>query len=61
MIHLVSSPQPHHNAASVPELSQSLEFENKVRREVALQAMLWFGQVNDADDRRKVDVEKVVR
>jgi hypothetical protein len=45
------------------ELSPSLEFEHEVRREVtvALQIMRWFGQADDADERWKMDVEKVVR
>ena len=28
---------------------------------MTLQAMRWFGQVDDADDQWKMDVEKVVR
>jgi sister chromatid cohesion protein DCC1 len=28
---------------------------------VTLQVMRWFGQVDDADERWKMDVEKVVR
>jgi hypothetical protein len=42
--------------------SQSLEFEHEVRREVTLQVMRWFAQVDrdDADERWKIDVEKVV-
>jgi sister chromatid cohesion protein DCC1 len=52
--------QPH-NAASVPELSRSLEVEHEFRREVTLQVMRWFGQVDNADERRRRDVEKVVR
>jgi len=59
-MYLVSLSQPH-NAASVLELSRSLEFEHEVRREVTLQVMRWFGQVDDADERWKMDVEKVVR
>jgi sister chromatid cohesion protein DCC1 len=60
-MYLVSLSQPH-NAASVLELSRSLEFEHEVRREVTLQVMRWFGQVDDADGRRwEMDVEKVVR
>jgi sister chromatid cohesion protein DCC1 len=59
-MHLVSLSQPH-NAASVLELSRSLEFEHEVRRDVTLQVMRWFGQVDDADERWKMDVEKVVR
>ena len=51
--------QPH-NAASVLELSRSLEFEHEVRHEVTLQVMRWFG-VGDADERWKMDVVKVVR
>jgi hypothetical protein len=60
LVYLVSLPQPH-NAASVLELSRSLEFEHEVGREVILQAMCWFGQVDDADERWKMDVEMVVR
>ena len=59
-MYLVSLPQPH-DAASVLELSRSLEFEHEVRREVTLQVMRWFGQVDDADECWKMDVEKVVR
>jgi len=59
-MHLVSLSQPH-DVASVLELSRSLEFEHEVRREVTLQVMRWFGQVDDADERWKMDVEKVVR
>lgn len=59
-MHLISLSQPH-DAASVLELSRSLEFEHEVRREVTLQVMRWFGQVDDADERWKMDVEKVVR
>src|SRR5260370_31077742 len=57
---LVSLSQPH-DAASVLELSRSLEFEHEVRRDVTLQVMRWFGEVDDADERWKVDTEKVVR
>ena len=59
-MHFVSSSQPH-NAAPVLELSRSLEFEHEVRREMLLQVMRWFGQVDDANKRWKMDVEKVVR
>jgi hypothetical protein len=59
-MYLVPLSQPH-NAASVLELSRSLEFEHEVRREVTLQVMRWFGQVDDADERWKMDIEKVVR
>ncbi len=59
-MHLVSLSQPH-DAASVLELSRSLEFEHEVRRDVTLQVMRWFGEVDDADERWKVDTEKVVR
>ena len=51
----------HHNVASILELSQSPAFEHEVRRKVTLQMMRWLGQVGDADERRKMDVEKVVR
>ena len=59
-MYLVSLSQPH-NAASVLELSRSLEFEHEVRREVTLQVMRWFGRVDDAGERWEMDVEKVVR
>jgi sister chromatid cohesion protein DCC1 len=59
-MHLVSLAQPH-DAASVLELSRSLEFEHEVRRDVTLQVMRWFGDVDDADERWKMDIEKVVR
>jgi sister chromatid cohesion protein DCC1 len=59
-MYLVSLSLPH-NAASVLELFRSLEPEHEVRREVILQVMGRFGQVDDADERRKMDVEKVVR
>ena len=59
-MYLVSLSQPH-NAPSVLELSRSLEFEHEVRREVTLEVMRWFGQVDDADERWEMDVEKVVR
>jgi sister chromatid cohesion protein DCC1 len=52
-MYLVSLSQPH-NAASVLELSRSLEFKHEVRREVTLQVMGWFGQVDDADERWKM-------
>jgi sister chromatid cohesion protein DCC1 len=50
-----------YNAASVLELFRSLESEHEVRREVTSQVMGWFGQVDDTDEQRKMDVEKVVR
>jgi sister chromatid cohesion protein DCC1 len=59
-MYLISLSQSH-DAASVIELSRSLEFDHEVRREVTLQVMRWFGQVDDADERWKMDVEKVVR
>src|SRR6266849_4850152 len=59
-MYLVSLSQPH-NAASVLELSRSLEFEHEVRREVTLQVMRWFGQVDDADELWKMDAERMVR
>jgi sister chromatid cohesion protein DCC1 len=59
-MHLVSLSRPH-NVAFVIELSQSLEFEHEVRREVTFQVMRWFVQVDDADERWTMDVEKVVR
>ncbi|KAH9056583.1 sister chromatid cohesion protein Dcc1 [Lactarius vividus] len=60
LMHLVSLSQPH-DAASVQELSQPLEDEHEVKREVTLQVMRWFGQVDAANRLWKVDVEKVVR
>lgn len=59
-MYLVSLPQPH-DAASVLELSRSLEFEHEVRREVTLQVMRWFGQVDDTDEQWEMDVDRVVR
>jgi Sister chromatid cohesion protein Dcc1 len=59
-MHLVSLSQPH-DAASVLELSRSLEYEHEVRREVTLQVMRWFGEVDAADALWKMDAEKVVR
>ena len=59
-MHIVSLSQPH-DAASVLELSRSLEYEHEVRREVTLQVMRWFGEVDNADELWKMDVEKVVR
>src|ERR1700733_9341050 len=47
-----------HNAASVLELSRSLEFENEVRREMTLQVMRWFGQVDDAGERWKMMLKR---
>ena len=60
LMHIVSLSQPH-EAASVLELSRSLEYEHEVRREVTLQVMRWFGEVDNADELWKMDVEKVVR
>ena len=60
LMHLVSLSQPH-NSASVLELCRSLEYEHEVRREVTLQVMRWFGEVDAADELWKMDVEKVVR
>ncbi len=59
-MYLVSLSQPH-NAASVLELFRSLEFKHEIRREVTLQVMRWFGQVDVTDERWMMDVEKVVR
>ncbi|KAI0270367.1 hypothetical protein BGY98DRAFT_1179784 [Russula aff. rugulosa BPL654] len=59
LTYLVSLSQPH-NAPSVLELSRSLEFEHEVRREVTLHVMRWFGQVDDADERWEMVIEKVV-
>ncbi|KAI0256129.1 sister chromatid cohesion protein Dcc1 [Lactifluus subvellereus] len=60
LMHLVSLSQPH-DAASVLELSRSLEYEHEVRREVTLQVMRWYGEVDAADELWKMDVERVVR
>ncbi len=60
LMHLVSLSQPH-EAASVRELSQSLEYEHEVKREVTTQVMRWFGEVDDEDETWNVDVESVVR
>jgi Sister chromatid cohesion protein Dcc1 len=60
LMYPVSLSQPH-NAASVLKLSRSLESEYEVRQEVTLQVMRWFGQVDDVDERWKMDFEKVVR
>ena len=60
LMHLVSLSLPH-DAASVLDLSRSLEYEHEVRREVILQVMRWFGEVDAADALWKMDVEKVVR
>lgn len=59
-MHLVSLSQPH-DAASVRELSHSLEYEHEVKREVTMQVMRWFGEVDAEDKSWNVDVEKVVR
>jgi len=59
-MHLVSLSQPH-DAASVSVLSQSLEREHEVKREVTLQVMRWFGEVDAENELWNVDVEKVVR
>jgi sister chromatid cohesion protein DCC1 len=59
-MHLVSLSLPH-DAASALELCRSLEYDHEVRREVALQVMRWFGEVDAADELWKMDVEKVVR
>ncbi|KAI9442354.1 sister chromatid cohesion protein Dcc1 [Lactarius indigo] len=60
LMHLVSLSQPH-DAASVRELSRPLEEEHEVKREVTLQVMRWFGQVDVENESWNVDVEKVVR
>ncbi|KAH9176582.1 sister chromatid cohesion protein Dcc1 [Lactarius sanguifluus] len=60
LMHLVSLSQPH-DAASVQELSQPLEDEHEVKREVTLQVMRWFGQVDADNVSWNVDVEKLVR
>ncbi|KAI9461279.1 sister chromatid cohesion protein Dcc1 [Lactarius psammicola] len=54
LMHLVSQSQPH-DAASVQELSQSLEYEHEVKREVTLQ------RLTPENTSWSVDVEKVVR
>jgi len=59
LMYLISLSQ-RHNAASVLELSRSLEFEHELRREVTLQVMRWFEQVDEADERWKMGVEKAV-
>lgn len=59
-MHLVSLAQPR-EAASVKELSQSLEYEHEVKREVTLQVMRWFGEVDAESESWDVDVERVVR
>lgn len=60
LMHLVSLSQPH-DAASVRELSQSLEYEHEVKREVTLQVMRWFGAVDAENESWNVDVGRVVR
>ncbi|KAI0302768.1 hypothetical protein BC826DRAFT_1089810 [Russula brevipes] len=60
LMHIVSLSQPH-DAAHVLDLSRSLEYEHGVRREVTLQVMRWFGEVDAAGEVWKMDVEKVVR
>jgi len=60
LMYPISLSQPH-NAASVIELAVLLEFEHEVRREATLKVMRWFGQVDDADERWEMDIEKVVR
>ena len=59
LMHLVSLSQ-RHNAASVQGPSRSLELEHEIRCAVTLQVMRWFGQVDDADERWEMDVQKVV-
>ena len=59
-MHLVSLSQPC-DAASVRELSQSLERDHEVKREVTLQVMRWFGEVDAENESWNVAVEKVVR
>ena len=60
LMHLVSLSLSH-DAASVIELSQTLEREHEVKREVTLQVMRWFGVVDTENESWSVDVEKVVR
>ena len=60
LMHLVSLSQSR-DAASVRELSQSLERDHEVKREVTLQVMRWFGEVDAENESWNVDVEKVVR
>jgi sister chromatid cohesion protein DCC1 len=59
-MHIVSLSQVH-DAASVSVLSQTLEREHEVKREVTLQVMRWFGEVDAENESWNVDVEKVVR
>ncbi|KZV69547.1 hypothetical protein PENSPDRAFT_652296 [Peniophora sp. CONT] len=62
LTYLVALSQPH-DAASVAELTSALESEHDVRREVALQVMQWFGEVNGAQGEQlwSMDVPGVVR
>jgi len=60
LMHIVSLSQPH-DAAPILDLSRSLEYEHEVRREVTLQVMRWFGEVDAAGEVWKMDIEKVVR
>ena len=59
-MYLVSLSQPL-DAASVRVLSQSLEREHEVKREVTLQVMRWFGEVDAENESWNVDIDKVVR
>ncbi|KAI0268678.1 sister chromatid cohesion protein Dcc1 [Gloeopeniophorella convolvens] len=60
LMHLVSLSQTH-EAASVVELCRSLEYDHEVNREVTLQVMRWFGELDAANESWNMDVEKVVR
>jgi sister chromatid cohesion protein DCC1 len=60
LMHVVSLSQSH-DAASVLELSRSLEYDHEVKREVSLQVMRWFGEIDATNELWKMDVQKVVR
>jgi sister chromatid cohesion protein DCC1 len=60
LMHVVSLSQPH-DAVSVLELSRSLEYDHEVKREVTLQVMRWFGEIDATNERWKMNVQKVVR
>jgi sister chromatid cohesion protein DCC1 len=59
-MHVVSLSQPH-DAAPVLELSRSLEYDHEVKREVTLQVMRWFGEIDATNELWKMDVQKIVR
>ncbi|THH18790.1 hypothetical protein EW146_g2256 [Bondarzewia mesenterica] len=56
LMYLASLSQPH-DAASVTDLSLSLEDEHEIKREVVMQVMGWFGDLSGA--KWKMDVEAV--